>query len=624
MQVGKGMKKRIFAVAAVLILSLSGCGNAAKEPVSQAEPPSNSSSAVSQESAEQANIVNSSYFDETDLNTETQGIETEEIKLNGNSIEYSGSSAQVNGATITIQSPGVYQVRGTLNDGQILVDCEGTVRLVLAGANISSQSSAPIKIVNAEKVVITLPEGTESTVKDAEVYNNGDEATASIFSKSDLTFNGTGKLTVTGSCNDGITCKDTLKIVSGTFDITTADDGIIGRDLIVINDGNITINAGGDGIKATNDADENSGNILINGGVIGLTAVNDGIQAVSTLSVSGGEIEAVTGSGSSAAPVKSGNTMGGGSSQEETASSKGLKASLNIEISGGEIIVDSYDDSIHSNGNISITGGKTELSTGDDGIHADTKLVISEGEITVLKSYEGLESAEIIIDGGTMDLTSSDDGINAAGGADSSGTGGFMGGDMFSTSTGTLTINGGVIYVNAGGDGIDSNGDFTMTGGSVIVDGPEDGGNGALDYDGTFDLSGGTLIAGGSAQMAQSPSGTSSQYSVFVGTSQPAGTEILLKDSAGNTVLEYTPEKQVGCVLFSSPDIKEGESYTVTAGGETVGECTISSAVNTIGNISAGGPGGMGGEKGGGRMPGGFGDETPPELPNGGGRPNGM
>lgn len=619
MRVKKNSKKRLFTAAAALVLSLSGCGNAAG--ASRAEPTAAASSSAgsTQVTAEQATIVNSSYFDEADLHTETQGAETEEINLKGNSIGYTGGSAQVNGSVITIQSPGAYKIKGTLDDGQILVDSEGVVRLILDGANITSLSSAPIIILNAEKVVITLPEGTESTVQDGEVYSGDTEATAGIFCKSDLTFNGTGKLTVMGSFNDGITCKDTLKIVSGNFDITTADDGIVGRDLIVINDGNITINAGGDGIKATNDADENSGNILINGGTMGITAVNDGIQAVSTLSISGGIINAVTGSGSSAAPAKKEDrgTMRGGEA-DETASSKGLKASLAIEISGGEILVDAYDDAIHSNGNISITGGKAELSTGDDGVHADTKLVVSEGEITVLKSYEGLESAEIIIDGGTMNLISSDDGINAAGGTDGSGSGGFMGGDKFSSSTGTLAINGGSIYVNAGGDGIDSNGDFTMTGGFVTVDGPEDGGNGALDYDGTFDLRGGTLIAGGSTQMAQAPSDTSSQYAVFAGTSQPAGTEILLKDSSGNTVLEYRPEKQVGCVLFSSPEIKEGETYTVTAGGETVGECTITSAVNTIGNISAMG-GGMGGGKSG-RI--GFGNEAPPEEPNGGVRPN--
>jgi hypothetical protein len=149
-------------------------------------------------------------------------------------------------------------------------------------------------------------------------------------------------------------------------------------------------------------------------------------------------------------------------------------------------------------------------------MHADMTLTVNDGTLNISQSYEGLESAAIVINGGDIQITASDDGVNVAGGNDSSSTEGRLGQDAFSDSGQyLLTINGGNLVVDAGGDGLDSNGSIVMSGGQVIVNGPTNDGNGPLDYNGTFTISGGFIVAVGSSGMAQTTSDSSSQYSLL-------------------------------------------------------------------------------------------------------------
>ena len=138
-----------------------------------------------------------------------------------------------------------------------------------------------------------------------------------------------------------------------------------------------------------------------------------------------------------------------------------------------------------------------DRSSDDDGVHADDTLTIHNGTIQVKQSYEGMEANTIQIKGGALQIKASDDGINAAG---------DLGNPL-------LTIDGGTIYVDADGDGVDSNQDIVMNDGTLIVMGPESGGNGALDYDGSFAMNGGTLVAVGSSDMAMAPSTSSTPVS---------------------------------------------------------------------------------------------------------------
>lgn len=285
-------------------------------------------------------------------------------------------------------------------------------------------------------------------------------------------------------------------------------------------------------------------------------------------------------------------------SSDSEASTKGLKSGGNLTVSGGSITVNSVDDCIHANGSITVTGGTFRLSTGDDGFHADDTLTVSDGDITISQSYEGLEGHLIYLCGGNISVTAADDGINACGG--SSGMFGRMPGasDTDSSSLPILKISGGTLCVNAGGDGLDSNGDLIIEGGNIIVDGPTDNGNGALDSGsengGSLLCNGGTILAIGASGMAESFESDSTQCSFiknFSGTMQ-AGTQITVSDESGKTIFEYKSAKTFNSVVFSSPELVLGSTYTIAVGDQTE---TI-----TIESISNGGSSGF-------NTPGGFG-----------------
>lgn len=308
------------------------------------------------------------------------------------------------------------------------------------------------------------------------------------------------------------------------------------------------------------------------------------------------------------------------SSSSETGSAKALKAGTALTVDGGNITIDSADDSIHTNDTVTINGGKFQIKAGDDGIHADSALVINGGDINITESYEGLEAADITINDGNINLVASDDGLNAAGGNDTSQSAGVFGGDKFSASNGTITINGGYIVIDVAGDGVDSNGSITMTNGTVIVNGPENSGNGALDYDTTFDISGGVFVAAGNNGMVQAPSTSSLQASINVSLpSSSSNSMVSILDASGNTILSFTPSKTYQSVVISTPELVIGSNYSVYYGGSNSGSesdglytdgsasggtelinFTLSSSVMTVSSSGAT-EGVSGGMKGGGR-----------------------
>jgi hypothetical protein len=500
------------------------------------------------------------------------------ILLNGNSIRVEGDGVSVDGSRATITSTGDYSLSGSLVDGQIIVDTQdkGLVRLILDGVDISNSTSSAIYIKNAEKAIIILADGTRNTLSDAGAYvfedPQADEPNAALFSTSDLTIYGNGSLSVIGNTNDGIASKDGLILAGGEITVVALDDGIRGKDYLVIKSGAITVNAQGDGLKSDNAQDGTLGFISIEAGQINITAEGDAIEAETDVAIADGEFTIISGGGSQAR-------------LDQDTSGKGIKAAVSVNIDGGSFNIDAADDAIHSNGSIGINGGDFVISTGDDGLHADDSLTINGGDIRITKSFEGLESALITINGGNFKIIASDDGINVAGGMDGSGMipgmggrqmpGGDPGQDFFATTGDyNLYINGGYIVIEAGGDGIDVNGAIEMTGGIVLVNGPTETMNGALDYDRYFNISGGFFVAVGSAGMAQALSESSSQVSMLVNLNgtQPAGTLVHIQTSAGEEALTFSPTKPYQSIVFSSPTLKQGETYDIYLGGNSSGE----------------------------------------------------
>ena len=470
-------------------------------------------------------------------------------------------------APLEITKGGTYTLTGTKNDVMIVVDVgDSDVQLVLNNLTITNSKGPAIYIRSADKVMITLAVGSVNTLSDGSDYTYTDETRdvdATLFSRADLTVNGSGKLIVNGNAKHAIVSKDDLIISSGTLEITAKNVGLCGKDCVKINSGDIKINAGSDGIRSDNSEDASRGYIYLYGGNIDITAGNDGIQAETVVNVE---------------DVNLNINAGGGSSHKLADSSesfKGIKAVSDILIKGGKFNIDSKDDCIHSNGTVTIEGGSYTLSSGDDGIHADTDLAIYSGNLSILKSYEGVEATNIVISGGNVEITASDDGLNAAGGNDGNtefGGGMRPGKGFFSSSTGTVKISGGYIVVNASGDGIDSNGTVTVSGGTVLVSGPQSGANGAFDYDSTAVISGGVFVALGSSGMAQNFTTAENQSAVLVGfSSQSGGESFALCDASGKAIVSFVPAKNYTCAVVSAPELQSGNGYSIVVGADVSG-----------------------------------------------------
>lgn len=549
--INKNAAAAVVMSGALVMAALAGCGQTGTAG-SSPDVSSNGAYITTAVSENQKNIeltdsnVDTNFTDR-DKSSEYDESSAVKITLNGSSAVVSGSGVNISGSTVTITSAGTYIISGSLSDGQIVIAASDSdkVQLVLNNAEINCNTSAAVYVKSADKVFVTLPAGTTNSLGGGTEYVQTDDNTVDgvIFSKSDLTLNGTGTLKIDADYRHGIVTKDTLCITGGTYVIDAVKTCLAGKDGIKILDGSFTLTAGSKGLNSGNDDDAREGSIYI---------------------------------------------------------------------AGGTFTIKSEDDSIHADGSCIIAGGTYTIAAGDDGIHANYDTIITDGSITITDSYEGIEGRRITVSGGTINLTASDDGINAATGGSSDEQrmpggqqpqemrmpGGQKPSGMDMDNKGQapasrsasdddvyVKITGGTITVNAGGDGIDSNGNLYITGGTVYVAGPTSNGDGALDYEGEASITGGTLIAAGSSGMAQGMGNNSTQCSMLVNLSETiaAGSVISLKDSSGNVLISWTSPKQFSSVAISTAELAQGSTYTLVT-GDTQTEVTLSSVATTSGN----------------------------------------
>lgn len=599
------MKRLIsLLLAAALLCALCGCN--AKDPVENPTGGTSGSDSTGETVAVDFAQSDADMFTNRDLEGDYNENNGVVIQLTGDSAAADSNTVKISESTVTITQEGVYIISGTLNDGMIVVDADNSAKLqiVLNSASVTSAASAALYVKEADKVFVTLAEGTENALSNGGSFTAIDENNidGAVYSQQDITFNGSGILTVTSPVGHGIVCKDDLIFTGGNYTINSASHGIDANDSVRVTNAAVTIDSGKDGVHTENADDTTLGFFYQSGGTLSIESEGDGISAGAYMQIAAGTVDVSAGGGSENGEAHSsdhyGDFMGGGmggmgggrpgpravpdsgnalsvaASESDSSSRKGLKADGSILISDGSITIDSADDAVHAGGSITINGGSFEIASGDDGFHADETLHICAGAVDILECYEGLEALDIVVSGGNVKLKASDDGLNAAGGNDSSGTGGFHGGDLFggmgggpgSAGNGSVTISGGNLYINASGDGIDANGTLTISGGYTVVVGPTNGDTATLDYDVSGVITGGTFVGTGASMMAQTFSDSKQGvFAVQVG-SQPANTQITLTDSDGNTVISYTPELSFQVVILSSPDIVAGESYTITVG----------------------------------------------------------
>ena len=501
------MKQNMRGRAAALLcalLALGGCGAQTGEISAVTEAGASGVTATATESV----IDTTSLFSNRDLEGTYEASEAVAIVLNGDSASCDSDAVTVEDGQIIIGEEGIYRISGTLTDGQIVVNADETdkVQLVLAGADITSSTSAAIYALEADKVFLTLEEGTENTLTNGGEYlaiddNNID---AVIFAKTDLTLNGSGSLTIQAQAGHGVVSKDDLVITGGSYTITAANHGLSGKDSIAIADGTFAITSGKDGIHAENSDDASLGYLYIADGSFTIHAQGDAISANGALQIDGGTFDLYTGEGSASVEMTDSESFAqrGAAAQtdtgseetteEDSVSQKGIKGEGTFVINDGTFTVDSADDCLHAGGAMTIAAGTFTLNSGDDAVHCDDALTIQSGTFTIPYCYEGIEGLSITIEDGTFDIVSHDDGLNAAGGADSSGLGG-RGGDTFTASSDNfIIINGGTFTIVSSGDCVDSNGDITINGGVLDL---TCNGNGdtALDCDGTYTNNGGDV-----------------------------------------------------------------------------------------------------------------------------------
>lgn len=577
--------KLLYATIAAMLMGavFTGCSNTDNNNTT-----TESQSIVSlEELASSADSDLSIELDDEDKVSSWDDSTASHITL-GSQISSDSSSVEISGSTVTITKAGTYVISGNVTEGNIIVNTtdKETVRLILNNASISNTTTAPIKVLDAKKVILTLADNTTNTITDSSRLSTEEDYSAAIYSKEDLIINGNGTLNVNAGYRNGIKSTDDCIIVSGTLNITSTEDGIIGKDLCGIVAGDININAGSDGIKSTYDTDTTKGNVIIEGGNITIKASNDGIQAENILVINDGTINIKTNNGAADTTQTHIDNMDMGrggfgfnnnktttTTDDTSESRKGIKAGNMLIINDGDITIDSDDDSVHCNSVIYIYGGTINAATGDDGVHADDLLTVNGGTINITQCYEGLEADDIVINDGDISVVSSDDGINS--------------------SDGSITINGGNLLINASGDGLDANGSIIINDGYIVVLGPTSDGDTAIDYDDSCTINGGTVMAFGSSGMLEIPKGASNGACIVTAfTSVSGGSKYTLSDSNGNEILSYTPSKAYAAAIVYSDKITTGNTYNITAGSTTLSIEVISDVTSNV-SSGFGGAGGM-------------------------------
>lgn len=542
---------------------------------------------------------------------------------------------EIDGTDVSITAAGTYVFSGDCDNGSITVKKGVTgVTIVLNGLTLTNDDSAAITLNKTAEASLIAAAGTTNTVADTE-GSNDENAAVKVKSGASLSISGTGTLTVDGNAKNGIkgAADAVISVDEVKLTIEAENDGLSCDDELTIAGGTLHITAGGDAVKASPDTGENPdttslGNVTISGGTLTLNATEDGIQADGDLTISGGTFHVKTNGGhtttltddsASCKGFKAGGalTVTGGTLTVDSADDA-LHASTDVTISGGTLTLATGDDGVHADNDL-VIGTKGVSST-------------STPRINITASYEGLEGTTVTVYSGDIDVVASDDGVNAAnstlGERSDKYAISIAGGDLYIDagsdgldSNNDINITGGKVEVY-GADAmmdaaIDYDGTFTLSGGTLFGAGMEpSAGTQAYIAVGETSPSGGGMGGGPNGQggdQGMTPpgaangttdgnrptppnfSGNTSTDGTFTPPTKPSGDNmnggqqggapanresalgikegsvITVQDSSGKTLCTATALGSMSSVIFSSADIKEGETYTVLVDGTSVG-----------------------------------------------------
>ena len=493
-------------------------------------------------------------YSDRDKDASYDVVSATNIALSGQGATVSGEGAAVEGATVTISAAGTYAVTGELTAGSLVVNAgdQDKVQIVLSGASIRNEAGPALNIQQADKVFVTLADGTQNTLADGASYalaEGEDEPNAALYSKADLTINGTGALSIEGNYCHGVNSKDDLVVTGGAIAVVAKEDGLRGKDCVKVADGSFAITAGGDGVKSSNDEDPTRGFVSIDGGTFTVTGCEEGIEAQEVI-VNNGELNI-------------------------TASDDGINAAV-AERDSNDATIDASGDAGSTVGQDDHAGDRGGEGQGDGGQGADAQNGRG-GQRPELP--EGVEPGQVP-DGELGGGFGARDGRGGAGGP--------MGANASEDCL--IQINGGVVTINAGGDAVDSNGYVEVTGGELV--GASSGtGDSALDYEYGATVTGGTVILAGGAGMAETFSEGSTQPFALVSLNGSANTELSVESESGEVLARCTVPVSFQCVTLSVPGLAEGATGKLVAGDATTDFTASTTPSGGMGAMGA--PGGM-------------------------------
>lgn len=540
------------ALAACLCAGSAGLAGCASMPGASAsgEAESNAETASERTATEEYDLE----FTRRDQDPSYDEASATQITLTGAAAEVQGAGAAAEGATVRITAEGTYVVRGSLTDGQLQVEVgdEEKVQVVLGGVDISNQAGPAFYVKNADKVFLTLAEGTANALADgAEVPTDedGDELNAALLSKDDLTINGSGALTVQGNCYHAVKCSDELVICGGTFDVTSVEDAFHGNDCVKVADGAFTVNAGDDAFHS---------DLLtyFAGGTVDVQSCYEGYEGQAVI-IDGGTHTVVASDDALNAALAGSSADGAEGRAQDDAAQLAEDGAMPDGIPGDAPGSKGGEPPALKDGN---APDGAEGSSAPDGEKPPDSGMGPRGE-------DGAAGAPPEARGGgqmherSADGEQSDDAMQGMQAPDGAGPGRMGGGQMAATSDACLIqINGGKLHLTGGNDAIDSNGNVELNGGTVVACGPSLGMDGALDYDLDAVINGGTILLVGSIGSTRGLDASTQDYRIEELSGQ-AGTLVQLLDADGAVLAQAEAPVAFQSVLASAPGY-----FTVTTG----------------------------------------------------------